>query len=104
MPYQSPESCTHFGDSISFGAPKGSQPIPWGCYRTSQETLEKLLPSLHIQKATKLQEARLEPDSKPRGHQQLNFRPNPSSKAREQARPFKVQCAKPQIGSKEAQF
>lgn len=83
---------------------KGLPTHPLGLLQYISETLEKLLPSLHIQKATKLQEARLETDSTPRAHQQLNFRSNPPAKAREQARPFKGQCAKPQIWSKEAQF
>lgn len=87
----SPESYTHIGDSMSFGAQKGSRPIPWGSYKYISEKLEKLLPSLYIQKATKLQEARLETDPKPRTQQQLNFRPNPSSGSRPGPSRFSVQ-------------
>lgn len=56
-PARNPVSCTQFGDSMSSGTQMGSCHIP-SAVKSISEQMEKLLPSLYFQKATKLQEAR----------------------------------------------
>lgn len=62
-----PASCSYFWDSISSGVQSAPDESP-GLYKYISEQLEEFLPSLHFQKATVLQEARLEQDPKPSAH------------------------------------